>query len=99
MSSKEMFNKIWDALVKHAGADEGDRDSFIQSGRMYDHVLKSQLAKRLEFQFGGFLGFGGRVWITADFPYPFVNGYREDYTSKRRKIMDVTNEALMLIKV
>lgn len=89
MSSKETLSQIWDILIKHAGAAEEGREVFIASAGKYKDL-------KVEYRFGGALGFGGKVWLNNG-RHPYVNGYREDYNPEMRQVIKVTNEALKVI--
>ena len=77
-------NLIYDILVRLCSAVEGDRESFVF------HLTGEN--PPVEWRFGGVLGFGGKFWANNNRLY--VTCYREDETSKRRKVIDRTNDAL-----
>lgn len=81
--NKEQLNKIYDILVKDAGAVESERDMFI-------HVhTKSDCD---EYRFQGKFGFGGKFWSK----YLDINYYSEDKTKELDKLRDSINEKIML---
>lgn len=87
---KAFLNKVWDILVEHAGAREDDREAFV--------IVASERARRcLEYRFMGKLGFGGKVWLWND-PHAYVSCYREDETRERKRIIQITNQALEKLK-
>lgn len=56
-NSPELYHRVWDILVKHAGANEKDRGPFV---RMC--LEKDPLRRLTEYRFCGRLGFGGKFW-------------------------------------
>jgi hypothetical protein len=85
--NKQRLSRIWDILVKHAGATEDGREGFLACADEYGRE------RSLEYRFQGYLGFGGKVWLNNG-PHPYVNCYREDETRSRKHAIKVTNEAL-----
>lgn len=86
------LGRIWDTLVKHAGAHEDGRDGFLACAAEYGRERK------LEYRFCGSLGFGGKVWLNNG-PYPYVNFYKEDETPERRETVRVTDVALKSLEL
>ena len=88
--TEEAANRIYDALIEHAGAyrvpeNECDlsRDSFVS------YAAEGSWT---EFRFQGALAFGGKVWNNAGRWY--VNCYPEDRNETRKAIIEKTNSAL-----
>lgn len=89
----ELKNKIWDVLVKEAGAPDepqllgNEREQFLQ------HFPKCR-----EFRFIGKLGFGGKVryqkHVSRAEPKVYVDCYQENLTPEREEIIENTNRAL-----
>lgn len=76
-------NKVYDLLVKHGGATELDRKSFIHS-----HCKDKY--ECTEWRFCGKLGFGGKYRST----WNGVTCYSEDETPERVKLIAFLNEEL-----
>ena len=76
-SSLEYFSAIFDVLTLCAFTPESLREQFIYA--MQDGCR--------EFRIGGRLGYGGKYWREAN----EVTCYAEDYTDRRRAIIDDTN--------
>jgi hypothetical protein len=87
MTPEEVFNKVWDILVEHAGAlDRGHyRETFVAAFLTAKH-------RAYEFRFGGHLGFGGKFWRTDNRFY--VSCYHEDETPDRLAVIEATNKLL-----
>jgi len=83
--AEEQAEYIFDLLVKHAGAFEEDRTSFL-----YAQIDRENPCK--EFRFCGALGFGGKFWNNNDKLY--INCYGEDETPKRNRIIKKVNKLL-----
>ena len=85
-------NKIFDILVKYAGAREGMRREFVyhHTKKEYRHWIHIS-----EFRFQGELGFGGKLWVDGNRVY--VDCYSEDETKKRLKIIKEVNKLLSSI--
>lgn len=79
----EIANKIYDILVKEAGAPECYRDNFV-------YVESKENCH--EYRFQGDLGFGGKFWNDDNKWY--VACYAEDETPERLKIIETTNKEL-----
>jgi len=87
--SKEFAGKVYDVLIKEAGASnewdkESDKESFI-----YHHEKDCD-----EWRFCGKLGFGGKYWSNSN----TVDCYLEDLTPERELIIKQTNLELSKIK-
>ncbi|MEE9214881.1 MAG: hypothetical protein V3U54_08825 [Thermodesulfobacteriota bacterium] len=76
---------IFNLLVKHAGAFEGDRTSFLYAQIDREHPCR-------EFRFCGKLGFGGKFWNNNEKLY--INCYNEDENPKRNRIIKKVNRLL-----
>lgn len=100
--TEEVCGKIYDILVKYAGADERE-DSKAEF--IFSHTRKDYPST--EFRFCGDLGFGGKFRHDACLPVEgknrlhgqwWVQCYREDATPGRLKLMEITNKALMKLE-
>lgn len=85
--SRDQAGAIWDVLVKHAGAGEHDRESFVMA---FSHPAMRPTPT--EWRFCGSLGFGGKFWDNAGQWY--VSCYPEDATVERRRIIQKVNGIL-----
>jgi len=83
---RNVASQVFDLLVKHAEANESDRDSF----------LHAQERGCTEYRFCGSLGFGGKFWDNAGRWY--VTCYSEDETPARLTAIDATNTALAALR-
>jgi len=83
--NKEFASDVYDALVKHAGATENEKDSFI-----YHHTNHDKYGETLEWRFCGNLGFGGKYWSNRN----KVDCYSENLNKETKKIINETNKAL-----
>ena len=79
-------DKIFDILIREAGAYESERVNFTFAQR--DGCT--------EYRFCGYLGFGGKFWNYLDKWY--VTCYKEDETPERLEIINRTNEALQKLE-
>ncbi len=81
----DQANAVYDILIRHAGGEEHDRDTFV-----YSQTSRFQP----EYRFMGGLGFGGKFRRNRDGIY--VDGYFEDVKDRpdRQRAIDVTNAAL-----
>jgi hypothetical protein len=84
----EFANKVYDILVKEAGAPESMRDNFIYCHNPSDQFLC------WEYRFGGLFGFGGKYWSETN----KINYYPEDRTKKLDKLEAKVNKLLSEIK-
>ncbi len=86
-------NRVYDILIRYAGArDCADlRAQFV-------HYAGLPLDRK-EFRFGGLLGFGGKVRMRPDRPYPFVDCYTTDLNEQREAAIEATNLALREIRI
>jgi len=86
-----LFGKVWDVLVRHAGASEAGRADFVRY-----HVQAASLAHtwwiQEEWRFMGSLGMGGKFY--SELEAFRVGCYSEDRTPHRVAICKSTNEAL-----
>lgn len=91
---EEILGKMYDILVKHAGAreDSYDRKSFVQQAINWDYRFG------FEYRFMGSLGGGGKIWLPLHRD-PYVNCYQENETPDRKKSIEKANEALSLLVV
>lgn len=80
-------NKVYDILVKEAGAYEPNRDCFV-----YSHCDDEFPCN--EFRFGGTFGFGGKYWSERN----AITYYTEDHTKKLDKLEAKVNKLLGEIK-
>lgn len=76
-------HRIYDLLVREAGARESQRDDFVAYVSTHAHT---------EWRFGGSLGFGGKFWNSSERYY--VTCYPDEETPERRAIVQRVNEAL-----
>lgn len=74
-------HRVWDILVKYAGADEEDRFHFLR------YVVGKQYCD--EYRFQGKLGFGGKVSKFSEQWY--VQYYLKDKTDYRDSVRAETN--------
>jgi hypothetical protein len=88
-----LFGKVWNVLVRHAGASSSEdaRADFVQN-----HVHAVSIATtwwiQEEWRFMGSLGWGGKLYCE---PESFrVGCYLEDRTSHRDAVCKSTNEVL-----
>ena len=82
--TKDSANKIYDVLVKYAGAHEDWRNNFV-----YCHAVDKYGCQ--EYRFQGDLGFGGKYYSGRN----KVSAYSEDLTPKREKQIDKVNYYLL----
>jgi hypothetical protein len=82
-------HRIYDVLVRHAGATEHDRIGFV--------VAHTTDGGCWEFRFQGSLGFGGK--FRNDAGRWRVDCYREDETPERLAVIEATNLALARMQV
>ena len=82
-NKKELFGRVYDTLVKTAGANPNQKDSFI-----HNHCDSKWPCD--EWRFCGLLGSGGKYWRKTN----SVSCYREDETKERLTIIKKTNEEL-----
>lgn len=56
-SKRELYSKVWDILVEHAGASKlsDERESFVSSMTQIEYPTS-------EYRFQGSLGFGGKLY-------------------------------------
>jgi len=87
--TEEIANLIYDILVQDCAAAESMRDSWL-----YHQTNKEELTT--EWRFSGLLGFGGKFWRNMGKWY--VDGYQEDYTPERKKLIAATNKKLVAIR-
>lgn len=87
MISQAIADKVWDILAEHAGADERPftRHTFCH------YVVGENYVP--EFQFCGWLGFGGKVCLRDGRGWHVYYNH-EDKTSDREEIQQATNNAL-----
>jgi hypothetical protein len=77
---------VWNLLVKMAGANEGDRDAFV------DYLTRDTTFGH-EYRFMGLLGFGGKLHYD-DWSGAQIGCYPEDRDDVRDAIVTVVNEQL-----
>jgi hypothetical protein len=83
----ETAHRVYDVLVKEAGAPERDRQAFV--AYTTTHGLD-------EWRFIGVLGFGGKARY-GGYPAQFyVDCYPEDLTPERQLVIERANRALQL---
>lgn len=89
--TQELFNKVFDVLVRLAGAPEVTRADFINT--VVGWSERDPYETR-EFRFIGSLGFGGKFWLTPESFH--VSAYPEDINeqNKRQNTITTTNEEL-----
>lgn len=86
MEPTEIFNRVWNILVEHAGARKTstwERDSFIRS-----FVNETNY----EWRFQGLLGFGGKFYRNCG--RMWISCYSEDRTPERDAIIARVNPML-----
>jgi hypothetical protein len=76
-------NQMYDVVVRHCGASENDRSSFL--------LLNTE-----EFRFGGNLGHGGKLWVEPD--RWRVTCYPEDETLAIKEAIFAANEELKALR-
>lgn len=81
--TEELADRIYDILVKDAGAYEPDRSGFVH---------RQSNERITEWRFCGSLGFGGKFWNNNGRLY--VSCYREDSTPEREAIIEKVNAQL-----
>ena len=82
----EKANRIWDILVKDAGAHEHHRENFV-------HYLIEPVRHGHEYRFMGDFGFGGKLHYTPT-RGAWVSCYPEDQTDERKARIDSINAEL-----
>ena len=90
--TKELFERVYDVLVKYAGASETMRENFVVKAVEWS---EDDPYRTREFRFMGDLGMGGKVWLTPDSFH--VSAYNEDLHARwknRKKIIVDTNAEL-----
>lgn len=91
MITLEIANRVWDVLVREAGANEGvERESFLH------HAVGQKYVQ--EYRFQGELGFGGKVFLREQDVGWRVYYYPEDRNPLREEICKRTNVALAKIQ-
>ena len=85
--TEEFANKVYDILVKEAGAIESERSGFI-----YSHL--EDKFKCYEYRFRGLFGFGGKYWSDQN----AITYYQENHTKKLDKLLLKVNKLLAEIK-
>jgi len=89
----EQAEKIWDAIVEHAGAN----DHFYAKSE-FVHAVARSAEHCSEWRFVGSLGFGGKFRNNGNNDNtPHVDCYPEDETPERRAVIENTNAAIKLI--
>lgn len=85
MTPEEIFNKVFDILVAHAGVADtkAKREDFLF------HLCGDSTT---EYRFQGNLGFGGKFRRHGGEHYIYC--YPEDLTPERQKIIDLVNQEL-----
>jgi len=83
-SKRDMYSKVWDILVEHAGASKSsdERESFVSSMTQIEYPTS-------EYRFQGSLGFGGKLYRSSRGLR--VGCYPEDNTLIRSKIVSNVN--------
>lgn len=81
-----LASRVYDVLVKHCGARDGEYD---RADFMHAHRDGAEYPCR-EYRFIGSLGFGGKFWSD----YMTVSCYREDETTERLAAIESANIAL-----
>lgn len=97
-------NKIWDLLVKEAGASENDRQEFLlwfkTSLPFYPQNLmladKKQLSR--EYRFQGDLGFGGKIYFCKQMISSKIDCYPEDYNKRPMLYKGVASTSKELVE-
>jgi hypothetical protein len=92
LGAYELFEKVFDVLVKHAGASETMRENFMY--KMLEWNARDDWGT-WEFRFMGNLGMGGKFWLTAESFH--VSAYSEDLIGRyvyRKDVINATNEEL-----
>lgn len=79
---------IYDVLVQHAGAVDSE------NMRQQFQAFYARRFEAREFRFCGALGFGGKIWFNK-YQAPYVSCYAEDKSTKKEKIVQATNAALI----
>lgn len=100
--TRAILEKIYEILVKYAGASERERDldSFV-----FSHLERKYACN--EYRFCGNLDFGGKFRNDTCVPVEngkrvrgqwFVTCYAEHECAGRRKLIEATNQALMKLE-
>ena len=92
LGAYELFEKIFNVLMKHAGASESMREQFMY--KMLEWNIRDDYGT-WEFRFMGNLGMGGKFWLTAESFH--VSAYSEDLIGRhayRKDVINTTNEEL-----
>jgi len=90
MLTKEKADKVYDLLVAEGGAHDDD-----DSRRMFVdyHTSEQEALGSTEWRFSGYLGFGGKFWVTRE-GQCYVTCYAEDATEYKTSIIDSINAQL-----
>jgi hypothetical protein len=88
-----VFVKAWKILVQHCGARPSGQDDFVF------RICRSVSDRRMEYRFGGNLGFGGKFYVNLERDgFIFYASYcKEDETPERVKAIKKANEAFLPI--
>ncbi len=86
--SKEFYERVFDILIRCAGAPESMRENFI-------YCQTKGIGSCDEYRFQGRLGYGGKYWRKSN----KVNCYSEDLTDDRAALIQDTNEKLKSINI
>jgi len=86
-SKRDLYSKVWDILVEHAGASKSpdERESFVSSMTQIEYPTS-------EYRFQGHLGFGGKLYRSSR--GLSVSCYPEDRTALREIIINSVNRLL-----
>jgi hypothetical protein len=87
-SKRDLYYKVWDILVEHAGASKSsdERESFLSSMTQIEYPTS-------EYRFQGSLGFGGKLY-RGSLGELRISCYPEDRTAKRIDIISRVNTLL-----
>jgi hypothetical protein len=96
-------NKVWDLLVKEAGASENNRSEFLlwfkTSLPFYPQNLmvadKKQISR--EYRFGGKFGFGGKINFCNQMMKSHIPYYPSERTQENEEIIEQINKELKKI--
>jgi hypothetical protein len=97
LGAYELFEKIFNVLVEHAGASESMREQFMY--KMLEWNIRDNYGT-WEFRFMGNLGMGGKLWLTPESLH--VSAYSEDLIGRhayRKDIINTTNAELQKLFV
>jgi len=95
MNARQLFEKVFDALVKHVGAHESMREDFVNAQVRFVTERPLRYPTK-EWRFMGSLGTGGKFYLTHESFH--VSAYPEDLIQPahqwRKDAIKIVNEEL-----